>query len=159
MAFLTTSFKPWAIGRAVPINCISSRLSSAQNFTFQPVSASGCYGALIPPSPVCGPSSLQARWRGGELPLAGSRSQGRHGNLLAVPHTCTGPSPTFHGTSSQAHLLAMSLTVSSISASFLTYLLEQRVFKRCLLYSCPAISPPQSAKPKNNNRKHSLFWT
>ena len=83
-----------------------------------------------------------------ELPLAGSRSHGPHGNLLAVPHTCTGPSPTFHGTSSQAHLLATSLTVNSISASFLTYLLEQRVFKRCLLYSCPAISPPQSAKQK-----------
>ena len=37
---------------------------------------------------------------------AGSCSQGCHGNLPAVPHTCMGPPPTSHGTSSQAHLLA-----------------------------------------------------
>ena len=40
---------------------------------------------------------------------AGSRLQGRHGNLPAVPHTCAEPPPTSHGTSSQAHLLAISL--------------------------------------------------
>ena len=39
---------------------------------------------------------------------AGSRSQGRHGNLPGVPHTCAGPPLVFLGTSSQAHLLGMS---------------------------------------------------
>ena len=31
---------------------------------------------------------------------AGSCSQGRHGNLPAVPYICAGPLPTFYGTSS-----------------------------------------------------------
>ena len=34
---------------------------------------------------------------------AGSLSQGGHGNLPAVPHTCMGFRRTFHGTSSQTH--------------------------------------------------------
>ena len=41
---------------------------------------------------------------------AGSHSQGHHGDFPAVPHIGTGSPPTFHGTSSQAHLLAMTLT-------------------------------------------------
>ena len=31
--------------------------------------------------------------------LAGSRSQGRHGNLPPVPYICVGPPPIFHGSS------------------------------------------------------------
>ena len=40
---------------------------------------------------------------------ASSHSQGHHGNLPPLPHTWAGLPPTFQGTSSQAHLLAMSL--------------------------------------------------
>ena len=60
---------------------------------------------------------------------AGSCTQGHHGKLPAEPHTCTGPPPTFHGTSSQADLLAMSLTCFIVILqankfwSFLTHIL------------------------------------
>ena len=57
------------------------------------------------------PSVWRCRWVA--TGRTGSCSHGCHENLLAVPHNCTGPPPTFLGTSSQAHLLATSLIIDN----------------------------------------------
>lgn len=68
------------------------------------------FGALkAPRSLFHDPASLQAPWRGGQCPLAGSRLQHHHENLSPMPHTCTGSPPTFLSSSSKAHLLEISL--------------------------------------------------
>ena len=61
----------------------------------------------------CSQAAPLSKHLGEPTNLGGSRSQGCHGYLLAVPVVLSPPSPAdLQGTSSQAHRLAMSLNVS-----------------------------------------------